>query len=236
MLLGVGAPLLLLGLWACWRRRHQSFPRLIVACLIVSPVAAAVTNEGIPHALRGATMLPVLLVLFVYGLVGVRDLLDGTLTRLQPVAAALVVGGTLLQAGFYTVDLYSAYPVRAAPWFDTGVEPAVALAAAHANGHAMYLTNHVSDPYIQAFFALLPPPPATPVMNNRTPGLRRLGIKVIDPALAEQESGSGDVLVLTRGDPLPDVPFDVLGHWDLPQDPLAPVQPKTVLITVVQLR
>jgi hypothetical protein len=236
LLLAVCAPLLLFGLWACWRRRRQSFPRLIVACLIVSPVAAALTNEGIPHALRGATMLPVLLVLCVYGLIGVRDFLDSTLTRLRPLAAALVVGGTLLQAGFYAVDLYTAYPVRAAPSFDTGVEPAVAVAASNAHGHALYLTNHVSEPYIQAFFALLPPPPSIPVKNSRTLGLLRLGVTVIDPALAEQESGSGDVLVLTRGDPLPDVPFDVLGHWDIPQDPLASAQPPTVLITVVRLR
>jgi hypothetical protein len=175
-------------------------------------------------------------VLSIYGLVGVRDLLAGRLAAWRPVAAALVVAGTLVQAGFYALDLYTAYPVRAAPAFDTGVEPAVALAAAHANGHALYMTDHVSDPYIQAFFALLPPPPPHPLADNRAPGLRALGIKVSDPVLAEAEAGPGDTLVLTRGDPFPPVPYDVLGTWDIPQDALAPASPPTVLVTVVQLR
>jgi len=52
------APLLIYGLWHAVRRK-DAWGRILTAWLITYPVSAALTNEGIPHALRAITGLPV---------------------------------------------------------------------------------------------------------------------------------------------------------------------------------
>ena len=69
--------------------------------------------------------------------------------------------GLAAQAVFFTVDLYAAYPNRAAPFFDTGEIAAITTARAAAGTHRVYLSDNLDQPYIEAFFAL-PAAAATP--------------------------------------------------------------------------
>ena len=70
------------------------------------------------------------------------------------------------------IDLYTAFPALAAPAFDTGEIAAITVAHNDANGHHVYLSSTMDPPYIDAFFALLPPPPAHEVTDDATPGTR----------------------------------------------------------------
>ncbi|MBV8196085.1 MAG: hypothetical protein JOY80_11235 [Candidatus Dormibacteraeota bacterium] len=223
MLPAIAAPLLLLGLWALWRRRAEPFARFTLFCILLAPVAASLTMYvGAPHALRGSVMLPFLFVVMIYGL----DAARGLLSRHRWVAA-LGATALALQGGLFMLDMYTAYPVRAATWFDDGVPAAVVAATHAAKGHAVYLSTTIEEPYIQAFFALLPPPPTQPVQDDATPGLTELGMAQLDPIAAEQAARPGDILVLAPDDPRPLPPSQLIDTEFGPADPLSstPSQP-----------
>ena len=218
MLLAISAPLLLLGLWGCWRRRHESLPRFLLLCLVLGPVAAALTgNSGEPHALRSVVMLPFWFLLMIYGLDGARAVL-----RRYPILAAAMVAAMAVQGSLYLVDMYTAYPARAAPAFDAGVPAAITVATHAAAGHRVYISTdfEAQSVYIDAFFALQPPPPSHPVADDATAGLDALGITIADPLGAALAAQPGDVLVLAPFDSRPpgavlidqEVGPDRLGH------------------------
>jgi len=216
MLLAITAPLVLLGLYGCWRRRREALPRFVVLCIVLAPVAASLTNGfGAPHALRSAIMLPFFVLLATFGLDVIRDAL-----RRRRVVAAAVVAALVVQGGLFTLDMYTAYPPRAALAFDTGVPQAIAVAGRSADGHTVYLSSTFEQPYIQAFFALLPPPPAYPVANDAEVGLLELGMVVLDPAAAERAAAAGDLVVLEAGDPRPPARFTMVDVQLAPTDPL----------------
>ena len=228
MLLAVSAPLLLLGLYGCWLRRREALPRFVVLCIVLAPVAASLTNGfGAPHALRSAVMLPLLVILAVFGLDVIRDVL-----RRHRLVAAALLAALLVQGALYTLDMYTAYPQRAALAFDTGVPQAISAAARAAAGHTVYLSSTFEQPYIQAFFARLPTPPAHPVADDAGPGLRRLGMVVLDPVSAEQRASSGDLLVVAAGDPRPGGRFTVVDVQLAPTNPMAPNVPAAPLVYV----
>jgi len=232
MLLAVTAPLLLLGLWTCWKRRDEALPRFVALGLVLSPIAAALTeNGGEPHGLRSVTGLPFWLLLAVLGLTGLADLLRTR--RFAAVAAASVLSaGLLAQGALYTVDLFTAYPVRAAALFDTGEMPGIgAAAAAVGAGHTIYLSSTLEQPYIDAFFALTPPPPAEPTGDDAGAGLRQLGMQVTDPALASTLARPGDLLVLWITDPRP-ARAVAITEEPAPTDPLRPGEAPLPLVTL----
>ena len=77
MLLWVMAPLLIAGILVCWQRRREPFVQFLVAGILLAPIAAALTNNGTPHALRSSGMLPFLVILAVLGVEGLRTALAG---------------------------------------------------------------------------------------------------------------------------------------------------------------
>ncbi|HYL72366.1 MAG TPA: hypothetical protein VEY89_13785, partial [Candidatus Dormibacteraeota bacterium] len=107
MLLAVTAPLLLLGLWECRRRRSEPLPRFLVLSLLLAPIPAALTNNGgASHALRSAVMLPLLMLLAALGLSCLMEL-----ARVR-VLTMVLAGGLIAQAVLWTADMYTAYPSR----------------------------------------------------------------------------------------------------------------------------
>jgi hypothetical protein len=147
-------------------------------------------------------MLPFLIILAVLGADGIRLALRGRAGLGRAVTAVLGLG-LLAQGAVYTVDLYAVYPHRAAADFDTGEIAAITTARAVANGHHVYLSNTLDQPYIEALFALAPPPPSRQVTDNATPVLEAFGLQVVPPGSVEASAASGDMLVLTQYDALP---------------------------------
>jgi hypothetical protein len=230
MLLAVTLPLLLLGLWACWQRRTELLPRFTLLCLLLGPVAGALTYP-VPHALRGAIMLPFLFVLAAFGLGAIR-----TFATRRPVVSVVLAAALAVQGALYTVDMYAAYPARVAEAFDTGAGPAVLAAAHAASGHTVYISSTLNEqPYIDAFVALLPTPPPSPTSDSAGLGLHMLGMRVLDPAAAEQSAQPGDVLVLGPDDPRPHTSAQVIDTERAPLDPLAPQASPRILVVVLQL-
>jgi hypothetical protein len=232
MLLWVTVPLLLAGLVVCWQRRRQPLIQFLAAAIVLAPIAAALTNNGTPHALRSSGMLPFLVVLAILGADGIRRALRDRPQALIAVTGVLATG-LLVQGALYTFDLYTAYPNRAAADFDTGEIAAITTARAVADGHHVLLSDDMDPPYIEAFFAFLPPPPAQPVTDNATPGLDALGLQVESPEIAEAQPSPGDMLVLNDAvDPPPPSGWTLVATERSPANLVDAATPRPALISV----
>jgi hypothetical protein len=232
MLLWVTVPLLLVGLVVCWQRRRQPLIQFLAAAIVLAPIAAALTNNGTPHALRSSGLLPFLVALAILGADGIR-----TALRARPQVLLAVTGvftaGLLVQGALYTFDLYTAYPNRAAVDFDTGAIAAITTAHSEAGGHRVYLSSNLDPPYIEAFFALLQPPPSHPVIDAATLGLDALGMEVTQPELIEAQPSPGDILVLNVGiDPAPPTGWTLVATERSPANPVDPSASRPALISV----
>jgi hypothetical protein len=219
MLLWVMAPLLIAGIMVCWERRGEPLIRFLVLCIIFAPIAGALTFIGSGHALRASGMLPFLVLLAVLGADGIRRALS-TRIGLARMVTGVLAAGLVAQGAYVMIDLYTAYPSLAAPAFDTGEIAAITVAHNDAKGHHVYLSATMDPPYIDAFFAFLPPPPSRDVTDDATPGLAELGMQVIAPGVAEQEALPGDMLVLAQTDPPPPSGWDLVAVERAPANPL----------------
>jgi hypothetical protein len=232
MLLWVMAPLVIAGILVCWQRRREPFIRFTVAGILVAPIAAALTNNGTPHALRSSGMFPFLVILAVLGADGLRSALAGRIAAGRAVAAVLATG-LVAQAVFFTVDLYAAYPQRAAPYFDTGEIATLTAAREIAASHPIYVSNNLDQPYIEAFFAYLPPPPRQQETDVATPGLAAMGMQVVP---AEQvyagHPAVGDTLVLSQFDPPPPSGWTLVASERGPANLLDASAPRPVIESV----
>jgi hypothetical protein len=236
MLLWVMAPLLIAGIFACWERRREPLVRFLVAGILLAPVAAALTNNGTPHALRSSGMLPFIVILAVLGADRLRVALAGRL-GLAGVVLGLLAAGLVAQALLFTVDLYAAYPNRAAPYFDTGEIAAITTARDVAGTHHVYLSDNLDPPYIEAFFAYLPAPPRQPETDDATPGLASLGMQVIAPDVVERQASAGDVLVLSQfdlsqTDSVPPSGWTLIAVERAPANVLDPSAPRPIIEAV----
>ena len=196
MLLWVTLPLIVAGLVAVWRKRAQVFMRFVFLGTLVAPVAAALTEESVPHALRASFMLPFLLVLAVEGMILVRELLpDGRWL------AALGAAGLLVQGVLFSIDMYATWPARSAVDFDAGEIDAITRAAAMSGGTPLLLSTTLDQPYIQAAFALRPPPPSSFTEDSAAVLLTETNMSLIDAASPPRQPGA--IAVLSSTDPVP---------------------------------
>jgi hypothetical protein len=233
MLLWAMAPLLIAGILVCWQRRREPFVRFLVVGIVLAPVAAALTNNGTPHALRSSGMLPFLVILAVLGADGIRVALTGRVGA-AGVVAGILAAGLVAQATYFTVDLYGAYPNRSAIYFDTGEIAALTTARHIAGTHQIYLSINLDPPYIEAFFAYLPPPPREQETDDATPGLARMGMEMVsvDDLYAEGHPADGDVLVLSAFDAPPPSGWALVAQERGPANALDPSAPRQVVETV----
>lgn len=230
MLPAIAAPLLLLGLVWCWEHRREALPKLVLLCLILGPAAAAaINNYGEPHSLRAAGMLPFWLLLAVFGLDEARHLLRRA-ALVRRAAVTVFAAALAVQAALYLVDMYTAYPVRAAVWFDAGVPAAIASGWQRAEGHTVFVstTFDTASAYIYADFALLPAPPTQPAPRHDNPQMVALRLVFAEPRQISAAARPGDVAVLAPQDPPPPGAVKVETHLG-PSDPLQSSVPAEAL-------
>jgi hypothetical protein len=176
------SPLLLGAAW-CVKHWRQPVAQLLLLGLLAAAVPAALTQEGTPHALRSASMVPFL---FAIAAIGWQRLARLSVAR-QAVVGGLV-GLLVVQAAIWTTDLYRSYPDRARAWFGDGQPDAVAFAEEVRGQGRMLLSFGVSDfVYWYALFSLRPDPRV---------GLWAMGVQVASAQDIAALSRPGDVAVL----------------------------------------
>jgi len=197
MLLVVTVPLLVIGGRACARRFREPFPRFVLFGFFASPVAAALTWDAAPHALRAAPMLPFCIVLMIYGVQAILGA-NRNVQRKRRIA----VWGTvalLLNGIGANIWLFTAYPALAADSFQDGAITALQVGHDIAGPHTMYITDSAGIIYSFPLFVFQPPPPSTKNANNVTDLLASVHVVKLAPGTSARLQ-PGDVLVASPTD------------------------------------
>jgi hypothetical protein len=191
-------PLLVAGIAVCIRRWREPLPRFVLVGLVLAPIAAALTNEGTPHAVRDATALPFWIAITAYGIDGLRLLLGSRRARTAALAlAAAVAAAGAAEAILFTVDLFGGYTARSAIWFGGPEMAAITRAHAIAADHTVWLSSELKQPYIDACFVALPAPPGHAVGGASIQlELDEAGFRDISGSAARAPARAGDLLVL----------------------------------------
>ena len=182
-LLVVTLPAVLLGIGVCVVRWREPLPRFALLGLVFAPVPAALSMEGTPHAVRGAVMLPFLLLVSVYG----WQRLLPWLTSRRVVAGVLAVAAVVEVTVFFN-DLYHYWPQRSALAFEAGLGPAIVAAHQLAGGgHQVVVSDRFEAPSIFVYFSLHADPREVSVR-----GPSALGVRIGTPSSASP----GDIVVV----------------------------------------
>ena len=195
MLLWVMLPLLIAGAVAMWQRRQRPYIRVLALLTLTAPVAAALTNESVPHSLRASVMLPMLVAVAIEGL----TFLCARFTRL--IVLRVVVAMAMVQGVLFTADMYGSWPTRSAIGFDAGEIDAIVRAHAMSPALPVLLSQSLDPPYIDAAFALRPLPPSRFTADSQTPLLAKMDMQLVDGA--EVTGPPGSLVVLSVFDPAP---------------------------------
>jgi len=195
MLLVVTVPLLIIGARTCAQRFREPFPRFVLIGFFASPIAASLTWEGTPHALRAAPMLPFSIVLAIYGL-------QTVLNAARPVErqrriAVWGMAALLLNGIGASIWMFTAYPVIAATPFQDGAIAALQIGHRIAGAHTMYITDSATIDYSFPLYVLQPAPTAG--TNNVTALLASVHVVKLAPGASVQLQ-PGDVLVTSPSD------------------------------------
>lgn len=192
VLLDATVPLMVIGAVRLLIRWRSNYARFTLLGAVVAPVPAALTLAA-PHALRGAGLLPFLVLLMVEGMAWVWSLLHQR--RLIAVVLTVAVVAT---AAPYLADFFTAYPARARLAFDTGEGQALVAAYVDAGRgqHQLFLSATLNQPVIQLMYAVMAPPPQSSFV-------RQARIVVVTREAQLDGALPGDVLVLGPGDSAP---------------------------------
>lgn len=127
----------LLGLYFVLRRRSRE-DLLLLGWVALGPLPAALTREGLPHALRSLGALPAMQLLGAVGIVQSLELLrrremSGGPRSCSPRKFVLVawVAAFILFGGGFLATLFWVHPVVSAPWWEYGYAEAVAYLELH---------------------------------------------------------------------------------------------------------
>ncbi|HPA45011.1 MAG TPA: glycosyltransferase family 39 protein [bacterium] len=118
-------PLWIAGIWGCMRQGGYR-ERLLLGWLLLFPVAAACTNEGIPHALRSVFALPVLHLIAVVGGFRIKDYFVQCKKErvFQRITALWCIGSIYLVTLFFFV-CFSVYPIYSVHYWEYGYRDAI---------------------------------------------------------------------------------------------------------------
>lgn len=157
------------GVWGCWKERSV-WRWWLLAWLVLSPIPAAITQEGLPHALRTIMVVPAWALL---GGVGIATLRINWLTSKHRSAWSALVVVMVVGQVFYTSYLFwGRYPRQSALWWETGFREAIEIIETHRNEEEVCLVSGLveyPDSHVQ--FVTLPPPRLVQDQQE-TPGYR----------------------------------------------------------------
>ncbi|MBI4527424.1 MAG: glycosyltransferase family 39 protein [Deltaproteobacteria bacterium] len=152
-------PLLLAGIVCAWQKRQEPSERFMLIAFFLFPLAASLTKDS-NHALRTANALPFVIILIFWGAIKLREWLSD-----KRLLTAFFAAFAILEMGFFYIDYFHTYPIRARGWFNAGLPEALAVVFEQKRGEIYYSPMAFRDeglavrqPYIQfLFFGKLDP-------------------------------------------------------------------------------
>lgn len=126
LMFGWLAPFLLLGI-ARTLARPGVINAFLLAWLILGPLPAGITNDGVPHFTRGIFAMPPLLMLTASGLIGAHEW-SGQRNRAAAIGLAAAIAFIALNQALAPYRYYfTEYPVASGPWWYYGARSAMEL-------------------------------------------------------------------------------------------------------------
>ena len=141
ILLWITAPFLIIGLLQLIKQRHKSSSKLIIAWLLIGPMAAVIGKEA-PHVIRAMNMLPALLIITSIGVAK-------TIKQYKKPAIYLISVLTLLNLIFFLHHYLTNYPIYSAPDWQYGYKQVSRLAKKYdSEVNKIVITSHYGQPHI----------------------------------------------------------------------------------------
>jgi len=146
----VGFGFALAGSWVAIRRRCR-WGWFMVGWVLLAPVAASLTREGVPHALRSQMALPAWQVLAGIGISAMVQRFDETRRR---AVGQMVALGVLLGAMPFFFNYFGGYAARSAVNWQYGVKQALQFLnnPSTKNSRVVFLESVVGGRYLVPFY------------------------------------------------------------------------------------
>jgi hypothetical protein len=150
---------LVFGLYGVMRR-HRREDLLFLGWFLLAPVPAAMTNEGIPHALRSICILPVLQIIAACGCIRVVEYFQfreksGVIRSHRPRRLVITawLAAFVIFSGVFLTELFIFYPRDSAPWWEYGYREAFQYIKKHQEKYEEIVISGWSEyPEIQVLF------------------------------------------------------------------------------------
>ncbi len=127
-------PLVVTGIIVCIRSWKNPDARFLIFWLLTYPIPASLTTEGIPHATRTVTAIPLFQILSAIGIqclqARVRRL-EGKKHRLGCVGLCLFLALAIANACVFFHHYFSSWRIYSARWLDYGWREAMEYAVSH---------------------------------------------------------------------------------------------------------
>lgn len=140
MLLLVTAPFLVLGITTLWKKRKDSWSKVLWWWLVIAPMPAMIGFE-VPHPIRAYQLLPVLAIITALGVNEIK--------KYKLWLWLLIV----LNAGFFLYHYLVTYPVNSAREWQYGYKQAVSFAQEHEDEvDKIVITSYYGQPYVFTYW------------------------------------------------------------------------------------
>jgi len=156
----IAAPLILAGLLTVIHRaQRETWPRLVLAWVLLAPLPAAICGDWNPHPLR--TVSAMLLGPLLAGIGGAQAIiwLKSTARPLRMAVCLAAILAFVANVAWFANQFFRVYPAEAQRGFQTPLVRAIEFAAGHADESDFILvTNRANQPYIYALlYGRIPP-------------------------------------------------------------------------------
>jgi len=129
----------------------------LISLFIIGIIPASLTTEGIPHAMRTISAVPILEIISAFGICSLHNHWRGN--RNKKILFSVVILLLFLNILFFLNTYFIKYPPISEDWFQYGLGEAIAYTESHSIYYDnIILTSKINQPYIfPLFFARLDP-------------------------------------------------------------------------------
>ncbi len=164
------APLMLIAVLGLlrrrfWQRSQLMIPVLVIIWLLTFPLAASLTNQGIPHEIRTYNLLPLPELLAGYGLALIWEW--GTAAQWRQAVTYVLIGITFFVFGLFNISFLTTFfapslwhidPPGQEVYDNIGLRPVLEKVHATAQRCDIIWVDRMVEPYIYYLFLTRTPP------------------------------------------------------------------------------
>jgi len=205
------APLLIAGILRAYNLRKTPIGILTIGWMLIYPVPASLTIEGIPHALRSITGIPVICILSAMGVEQIYSWYCSYQIKLKKLLVSSLAIFTVLNIILVLSSLFVSYPLTAASAFQYGMKETVQSVNKVQNQYSLILVSP-SLQWPEVFFEFYAPEKRK---STSTSNLRYFNDSIELNSYLQNLAPGGKALLVVSGQELNDVtPLKTINYPD----------------------